>query len=236
MPDTCYADPMLDVTVWCARPTSAQIEWARTQGVTALNLMVHDASAYRGEVRFTPDSSAAESCRRIVDAGLELELTAWAMPHRSYLASACDWLVQAALDHGARVIWWDAEEPWTRATGGLDPEVAADLINLAGAREGVTGIGYAPKSLDPLLARADVVAPQAYSTTREGSLSHARIPGVLAGWARRAPHATVIPALAGYAQPPRGLGAAWEAAGRPGRIQIWALRHLVGHTLLDQIR
>jgi hypothetical protein len=46
----------------------------------------------------------------------------------------------------------------------------------------------------------------------------------------------MIPALAGYSQPPNGLRLAWEAAGRPKRIQIWALRHLVGRSLLWQIR
>jgi hypothetical protein len=228
---------MIDITLWCARPTKTQIEWAVAEGVTALNVMVHDASPFRdSSSKFKPDAGTDEACRRIVDAGLVLELTAWAMPHRDYIAAACDWLTQSSVDYGVRVIWWDAEEPWTQARGGLDPAAAADLIDLAGAREGVTGIGYAPKSLDPLLARADVVGPQAYATTREGSLSHARIPGVLAGWAKRAPTAAMIPALAGYSQPPNGLRLAWEAAGRPKRIQIWALRHLVGRSLLWQIR
>lgn len=228
---------MIDITLWCSRPTQAQIDWAVAEGVTGLNLMVHDASAMRdSSSRFAPDHGTDDACRRIVDAGLELELTAWIMPHRDYLAAACDWLTHATVDHGARVVWWDAEEPWTQARGGLDPAAAADLIDLAGAREGVSGIGYAPKSLDPLLARADLVAPQAYATTREGSLSHARIPGVLSGWRKRAPHAEVVPALAGYSQGPNGLGLAWAAAGRPARIQIWALRHLVGRSLLRQIK
>lgn len=226
---------MIDITLWCSRPTAAQIEWAVSEGVTALNLMIDDDSKDR-QGSFEVDAGTDERCKMIRDAGLELELTAWAQPHREYLARACDWLVKASVDHGPRVIWWDAEEPWTQARGGLDPAAAADLIDLAGAREGVSGIGYAPRSLDPLLARADLVAPQAYATTREGSLSHARIPGVLAGWARRAPHAEVVPALAGYSQGPDGLGQAWRAAGRPDRIQIWALRHLIGRSLLWQIK
>ena len=227
---------MIDITLWCSRPSATQIAWAAAEGVTALNLMVNDASSLRAPSKFEITPGTEDAAKRIVGAGLALEFTAWAMPHKPYLSEACDWLTQATVDHGARAVWWDAEEPWTQAKGGLEPQAAADLIDLAGAREGVTGIGYAPTSLDPLLARADLVAPQAYATTRPGSLSAARIPAVLSGWAKRAPHAEVVPALAGYSQPPNGLGLAWAAAGRPDRIQIWALRHMVGRTLLRQIK
>lgn len=218
----------VEIVAWVdVAPTPERIRWAKEAGLAGLNVMIHGDSTDRTAGPFAVHRWVEPTLAAIADAGLDVELTAWAQPHAAYLDAACEWLVGAALRHGARCVWWDAEEPWTQARGGLSPQAAADRIDLAGAREGVTGIGYAPRSLDPLLARADVVAPQAYATTRPGSLSHRGIAGVLEGWRRRAPSAQLEPALAAYSQPSdAGLAQAWVAAGRPSRIQVWALRHL----------
>ncbi len=214
------------IAAWCSRPSVRDLTVAKQTGITELHLMIHDDSTDRRPSKFEIDKYADEYCRRIIDAGFALHLTAWAQPHRDYLLAACEWLTEASVRHGVRSICWDAEEPWTQAIGGMDPVAAAALIDLAGAVEGVTGIGYAPRSIDPLLARADYVAPQVYVTARERSLRAESVPTVLERWAARS-CATVIPALAAYAQHPGGMVAAWHAAKQPRSVILWSLRHVV---------
>lgn len=214
------------IGAWCSKPSATKVAVAKRLGITELHLMVHDDAADRRANAFVMDASVRESCRMIVDAGIDLHVTAWAQPHADYLRRACDELVQLTL-LGAHSVCWDAEEPWTQAVGGLEPEAAAELIDLAGATEGVSGIGYASRELDPLLARADYVAPQAYVTAAPGGLEISGIPGVLKRWRERAPAAAMVPALAAYGQAPGGLVAAWRAAGSPPRVLLWSLRHIV---------
>jgi hypothetical protein len=217
----------VSIVAWCSRPTAAQIRVARDVGCTGLALMLHDDSEDRTAGVWETDAKVHDYCARIRDAGLELHLTAWVQPHVEWLERACDVLVEMVGEHRATSVCWDAEEPWTRARGGLPLDKAASLIQLYGIREGVSGIGYAPRGLDPLMARAAYVVPQCYATTRSGSLSLEGIPRVIEGWQRRAPHAVVQPALACYSQNGTLLDD-WTAAGKPHDVWLWSLRHIVG--------
>lgn len=221
--------PPFTVRAWCSRPRTSWLAAAKKVGVTDLDLMLHDDSKDRREGVFEMDTGIHGYCQAIVDAGFELHLTAWIQPYTSWLSEACDVLVDLCGHFGARSVCWDAEEPWTQAKGGLRPEVAAGLINLYGIREGVSGIGYAPKSLDPLMARADYVAPQAYVTREEGGLTHAGIPKVLEVWRKRSADAEMVPAFAAYDQGVGDSVQAWLAAGRPRHIALWSLRHIASH-------
>lgn len=194
--------------------------------------MVHDDAADRRANAFVMDAKIHEYCERIRDAGIELHLTAWAQPYTEYLTRACDELVKLVGDYGACSVCWDAEEPWTQAIGGLEPAKAAEIINLYGAREGVTCIGYASHEVDPLVARAAYVAPQAYVTKAEGGLAYDDpnstndIPGVLGRWRKRAPGVELVPALAAWGQVRGGIVQAWRAAGKPKRVLLWSMRHI----------
>ncbi len=208
------------------RPTAGQVALAKRLGISRLHLMVNDHSTDRKPTAFRMDTKAREYARMITDAGIELHVTSWLMPHVEFLTRACSEMVQLSLDTGASSIEWDAEEPWTRAVGGLPHDKAAEMMQLYGSREGVSGIGYADRDkLGPLIARADYVTPQAY-TTRTSDLQPAGIPAVVRRWEGMAGKATVIPALAAYGQPPGGIAIAWRSAGKPATVILWALRHL----------
>ena len=227
------------IGAWCMRPTAGQIALARRLGIGRLHLMVNDHSADRKPTAFRIDTKAREYARMITDAGIELHITSWLMPHVEFLTRACAELVQLSLDTGACSIEWDAEEPWTKAVGGLPHDQAAAMMQLYGSREGVTGIGYADRdALLPLTRRACYVTPQAY-VTRTSGLQISGVRRVIDRWEAMAGTAEVIPALAAYRQPARGLVDAWAAAGRPGTVILWALRHLdssVGRRLVDDLR
>lgn len=230
-------EPTFTVGAWCSRPRASWLTAAAKLGITDLSLMVHDDSTDRREGPFEMDAGIRGYCQAIVDAGFNLHLTAWIQPYVEWLAKGCDELVKLVGDFGARSVCWDAEEPWTQAKGGLKPEQAAGLINLYGIREGVSGIGYAPKALDPLMARADYLAPQAYVTRKEGGLTHAGIPKVIRGWEKRAaaerePLAAapeMIPAFAAYDQGVGHTVQSWLAADRPRHVLLWSLRHIAGN-------
>ncbi len=219
--------PKYSIGAWCYRPDADRIALARKLGLDSLHLMVHDDAADRRDNAWAMDRDVRTSCQRIIDAGLELHLTAWAQPYASYLAKGCDELVALVGDFGARSVCWDAEEPWTLAVGGLPPDKAAACINLYGARMGVTGIGYMSHELDPLLAKADYVCPQAYVTgATKGGLEVDGVDEVIARWAKRAPHAEIVPAFAAYAQLPADLGRCWRAAGSPRQCFLWSMKHI----------
>ncbi len=221
--------PKYVVGAWCYRPDAEKIALAKRLGLGALQLMVHDDAADRTSNAWAMDKDVRSSCQRIVDAGLELHLTAWAQPYAGYLARGCDDLVELVGSFGASSVCWDAEEPWTQARGPgmLSPEQAASIINLYGARMGVTGIGYMSRELDPLIARADYVCPQAYVTGKTpGGLEVDGVDEVIARWRKRAPKADMIPAFASYDQLPADLVRCWKAAGQPAQCFIWSMKHI----------
>lgn len=224
------------IGAWCSRPTTKQIELAKKLGIGRLHLMVNDHSADTGPTKFRCDAKARDYAAMITDAGIELHLTSWIMPHLEFLTAACDQLAQLVGDTGAHSIEWDAEKPWTHAVGGLPHADAATMIQLYGCREGVSGIGFgAAHALFPLVARAEYVTPQAYVTTTSG-LSLAGVPKVLAHWKNLAGDRVIIPAIAAYRQRPGGMLDAWNAAGRPPTIMLWALRHLQSTSIQRELR
>lgn len=214
------------IGAWCMRPTKKQLDVAKKCGIGRLHLMVNDHSADRKPTAFRIDTKAREYARMITDAGIELHITSWIMPHVEFLTRACAELVQLSLDTGAHSIEWDAEAPWTHASGGMPWDQAAAMMQLYGSREGVSGIGYTKRAaLAPLVARADYVTPQAY-VTRTSGMQLAGIPSVLERWKGMVTKATIIPALAAYSQPPDGIVNSWKHAGKPDTVMLWALRHL----------
>lgn len=218
------------IGAWGMQVTAEQLAAAKRCGIGRIDLMVNDCSASRAPTRFCVMPQARERAQRVVDAGFELHLTSWIMPHLAFAAEAADTMQQLAIDTGARSVLWDAEEPWTQATGKphYDDAIEAIVAGLKGCTWGVTGIGYASPKVFELAARASYAVPQAY-VTEDSQLRHIGIDDVLRNWSRWVANGVpIVPGLAAYNQG-RGYiatarGAA-EAAGYRGAI-YWSLRHI----------
>lgn len=215
------------IGAWAMQATADQLAIAKRCGIGRIDLMVNDHAADRAPTRFRCMKEARDRAKRVTDAGFELHLTSWIMPHLAFAEEAADSMQQLAIDTGACSVLWDAEEPWTQATGKPDYHAACCTIvgALKGCRWGVTGIGFAPWPVLDLAEFADYVVPQAY-VTEDSQLRHGGIDTVLRRWA--ATQKQVIPGLAAYNQG-RGYIAtarsAAEAAGFTGAI-YWSLRHI----------
>ena len=167
------------IGAWCGNRSLANPErdvaFAESIGLDGLTIMVHDVSKARAprgfQLRSTTKILALADAIRA--AGMDVGLCAWAMPHRKYLEKAARELISLATDAGARTVEWDAEEPWTQATGHMGhPEAAALIGDLFAGRAfelGANAIGYTPApKFGPLAAVCDYVVPQAYSTNTSG--------------------------------------------------------------------
>lgn len=151
------------------------VEFARSIGLSRLDIVVNDHSKARNPIPFslTSEKKTIKLARVATAAGLDVHLMTWIMPHETYIRSAADMLLALAKDTGAKSIQFDAEEPWTQAKKPMGYSNAGALIGELfrghGIELGVNGIGYAPiDKLGPLAEVCDYVVPQAYSTSSSG--------------------------------------------------------------------
>jgi len=156
-------------------------------GVRVANLMLNDFSAERAECSFRTFDTAkilalASAC---ADAGIEVQLTTWVMPHDSWIDGALAVLPGLMVETGATMLWLDAEEPWTKATGSFDYRTAANRLASAFPRLALSGIGAALKEISELAKVCDVFSPQAYATSDSQSTPGGVVPYSLNSWRSR---------------------------------------------------
>jgi hypothetical protein len=120
-----------------------------------------------------------------LDAGIEVQLTTWVMPHDSWLDGALAVLPGLLVDTGATMLWLDAEEPWTQATGCFDYQAAASRLAHAFHRLALSGIGAALEELTELAKVCDVFSPQAYATSDSQSTPAGVVPYSIECWRSR---------------------------------------------------
>jgi hypothetical protein len=193
VPSSCYSDP------------AKTVGHLRAAGVTAANLMCNDFSKARGPTAFTIFSvdkinAMAKAWR---DAGGEVHLTSWAMPHESFMSGALEVLPGLMASTGATMLWWDAEEPWVHATGAFDYAEAAEYAARCFPRLALSGIGSAPVELCELAKVCRVYSPQAYADDDgDGATPGGVVPYSVNCWSARygEPEEAWVIGLAGYDQ------------------------------------
>ena len=232
---------------WCGYSTlknpKRDVDFAKSIGLSRLDIIVNDHSADRLPRRFDMrDAQEIVTLAKLCEeAGIEVHLMSWCMPHADYLKGAADQLLELREKMRFESIQWDAEEPWTLAKKGMGYQKAADLIaeRFAGRdfEMGVNGIRYAPtRKLKPLTAICDYWTPQCYATnTSKADPSTVSDKGV-ATWTKKfgkAPRWVI--GVAGYRQdginghktPRSAVMAALEgAAEHCDEAVIWSLASL----------
>lgn len=212
---------------WVRRPSFADIDFAASIGLRRLDVMVNEMAKARGPTKFVVDWDAIDYQNVVGKAsqeGIEVHFTSWVMPHAEFVKRAADELQHLCQETGAHGVVFDAEEPWTQAEK-PDYWNACELLHagMMGCRYGVTGIGWASKWLQNLVARANYGCPQLYSTSTS-SLDPHEYGGPLAHWSKW--NACIVPALAAYRTTPAVLRAAIAEVSPEDTILLWALRHL----------
>jgi hypothetical protein len=193
VPSSCYSDP------------AKTVGHLRAAGVTVANLMLNDFSKARGPTAFTTFSvdkinAMAKACR---DAGIEVHLTSWAMPHEAFMTGALEVLPGLMTSTGATMLWWDAEEPWVHATGTFDYAEAAATADCIWPVLALSGIGSAPVELCELAKVCRVYSPQGYADDDgNGATPGGVVPYSLGEWRERygLPTDGYVVGLAGYDQ------------------------------------
>lgn len=206
-----------------------------------------NAQSFLGE--FDPFVSAAECAKALAvyaDAGITAHLMLWPVPSTIYMSGLGEYVREVhRLFPRLASVDLDAEEQWTRhqrreAIGGK----VAQSLRAAwphGLPLAVNGITAALPNLLDLVAIADVLWPQAYTTTRPGQTAQ---PGkrqheVFKAWKQRARMGAVVNmGLAAYSQEGAGghdattaLRLAFDAAAEHvGEVRYWSLQELSGGT------
>jgi hypothetical protein len=176
------------VTSSCFSDPAKTVGHLRAAGVTLANLMLNDFSKARGPTAFTTFSvdkinAMAKACR---DAGIEVHLTSWAMPHECFMVGALEVLPGLMQSTGATMLWWDAEEPWVHATGPFDYAEAAEYATRCFPRLALSGIGSAPVELCELAKVCRVYSPQGYADDDgNGATPGGVVPYSLGEWRER---------------------------------------------------
>ncbi|MDH4084708.1 MAG: hypothetical protein OEU99_14275 [Nitrospira sp.] len=170
------------VGAWCGASTlnspHRDVEFAVEHNINRLDVIVNDHSKFRSPHTFTIyDRRKIEKlCEVAQKQKIEVHLMSWIMPHEKYIDGAARELVPLCQSTGASSLQWDAEGPWTGATGSVNYTKAANHLQSAfsdlGCPMGVNAIGFASKAkVGPLLAVCDYGVPQAYSTAGSKSLT-----------------------------------------------------------------
>jgi hypothetical protein len=167
------------VGAWCGSRSLAEpqkyVDFARAHRINRFDIVVNDHSKWREPSDFTIYNAAKiiRLAKLAREAGIEVHLMSWIMPHVRYITTAAQILIPLAEATQAASIQWDAEEPWMLARKSMGYERAAALI----AEEfrklpiplGVNGIGYASvEKLAPLAKVCNYVVPQVYCTSTNG--------------------------------------------------------------------
>ena len=225
---------------WCGLSSLANpardVAFAKSIGLTGLDIIVNDHSAAREPRRFDarPTQQIVTLATMARDAGLDVHLMSWIMPHTRYIKEAADVLPELMAKTGARSLVWDAEEPWTLARKRLRYSEAGALVGeLFAVREfemGATGIRYAPTAkLAPLVAVCDYMVPQCYSTrTSKADPSTVASRGLVTWRKKFGDGPRFVPGLAAYRQSGidghsirSAMQAAIDNAGEHSDTAIW---------------
>jgi hypothetical protein len=183
--------PSMRVSAWLTSSTfndpNATVAGLRAAGITTANLMINDFSADRGSTAFrTFDLGKINAMARACHAaGIEVHLTSWVMPHDAFLDGALEQLPALLSSTGATMLWWDAEEPWTQATGCFDYAAAAEKACSVFGRCALSGIGGALEELTELAKLCCIYSPQAYATTNSQSTPGGVVPYSIGQWRSR---------------------------------------------------
>lgn len=167
------------VGAWCGSRSLADphkyVDFAREHRINRFDIVVNDHSKWRDPTDFTVRN--ADKILRLAQiarqAGIEVHLMSWVMPHERYIQGAARVLIPLAEMAQASSIQWDAEEPWMLARKHMGYERAAELLDEVfrplPVEMGVNGIGYASvEKLGPLAKVCDYVVPQVYCTSTNG--------------------------------------------------------------------
>lgn len=234
------------VGAWVGASTLANpgrdIDFALKHNINRFDIIVNDHSAKRDPIPFDvrSESKIAMLAKMASDAGIQVHLMSWIMPHSMYIEGAARELIPLAHGIGAESVQWDAEEPWTQARQRMSYTRAAELIKEAfrGSKfkMGVNGIGYAPvDKLGPLAEVCDYAVPQAYSTKSSG-LDPSKAPGQFYRRWHSKFQRPIVMGLAAYRQKGipgytvrQAILAAAEATRKIGEVEgiiYWSLRHI----------
>ena len=223
-------------------------EWldvAREIGLTDVSLVLHAQDAGRPFAPFATSQTVARIAMAYRAAGITPHVMLWPQPRESHCRALLAYLGDIATRCGPILgsAELDAEEQWTRDVWRLTHGGTCARQLRDGWPKGlplvVNGITAAIPRIRPLLAIADVVIPQAYTSTRtgQGSMPGKRQDAVAAAWrAVMQPGAVPVMGLAAYSQDGAGglpareaLTAAIDACqDETARIQFWQLPDLAG--------
>lgn len=181
------------------------VSFCKSTGIKSVSIMINEFSKARSARSFstyTP-GKIVRFAALLHAAEIDVTLTSWIMPHKSFLDGAARTLPELLADCRARALEWDAEEPWTQA---IQPppydEAAAQVRDAFGAtRMGVTAIGYASKEkIGPLAEICDYVVPQIYTTSTSKLDPDTDIELIAKNYREMFGHKNTIVGLAAYRQ------------------------------------
>lgn len=222
-------------------------------GLTDVSLVLHAQDAGKPLAPFATAAKVAEIVRAYAAAGISPHVMFWPQPRRQHAESLLGYLADVhAQSEGALVsAELDVEEQWTRSAWRLMFGGAVARQLRAGWPTGlpmaVNGITAALPKFEALARLADVLIPQAYTSTRKGQ-------GAEPGTRQRVVAATWRPllraggelamGLAAYDQQGAGGHAAADAmrlafnaaAAESSRIMYWSLPELVSGPEADFVR
>lgn len=220
------------------------LELAVNLGLTDVSLCVHAQDAGKPFAPFQAAAKVAEICRAYAAAGIRAHIMLWPQPRTSHANAVLGYLHEVIDLAGPALTSaeLDVEEQWTRSAYRL--VFGASVAKLYRSRWPsklplvVNGITAALPKFLPLVAVADWVIPQAYTSTRkgQGSKPGARQRVVLDTWRKAAPNARMICGLAAYDQEGAGGHTAQHAvmlaydaaAALVDEVRYWSLAELAG--------
>lgn len=201
------------------------IKLAKQIGLSRLDVIVNDDAGHQAEKSYDLFDKSSSLAMMAKDAGFQVHLLSWLMPHTRYIEGAAAALVPFVRATEVDSICFDTEEPWTKATGNFDYEHAGELVaqRFAGIPWGVTGIGYASgEKLGPLVTRANYGLPQCYATSGSGLSPATAVPKLVGHWRKLWPSTPLVVGLAAYKQ-----------KGIPGFTEEAAVRAAFGSVQAD---
>ena len=184
------------------------IDIALSLGITRLDLFINNIVEKRQETSFdTYNKQRIENfIKKATDAGIDIHLSSWIMPHSKFITTASADLVPFIKNNPIKSLMWDAEEPWTKAEGDFSYPYAASLIQDSfldlEVPMGVTGIGYTPVSkFGPIADICDYIVPQCYSTNTSGLDYKTVVQKFVKRYRTKFGNKKVLVGLAAYRQP-----------------------------------
>lgn len=221
--------------------------WAKVAaglGLTDVSLSASAQTHSDAFEPFLPARKLAASARPYLDAGIAVHVMLWPRPTVAHAGQLCRYVgdLYAALPEIASVDL-DAEEQWTRATTlRVEGESAAARIRSdwpEGLPLALNAITAALPKVQPLVDVADVLWPQAYTSTRPGQTSTPgkRQHAVHAAWTAAATRGQKLcMGLAAYGQDgagglsgPEAMRRAFDAAAQHvTEVRYWSLQELSG--------